>query len=176
MHRYIPSFLSVARLVLLPVAVFELVNYRIWGGTVTIAVMLLTDLLDGNLARRWNSTSTIGALLDHGADKIIAVTLAWVAYRYYELPLWVFYFVFVREILIVIGGIYLWKVRGRIPGSNLCGKVAGTFLLAAIYGYIINIPYKETFLAIALAGTIIAAFNYLFMAIRYVETTNQEIT
>jgi CDP-diacylglycerol--glycerol-3-phosphate 3-phosphatidyltransferase len=70
----IPNFLTLLRIVLIPV--FVLVFYLpiassnlICAAIFTVAA--LTDLLDGYLARRWNQTSALGAFLDPVADKLM---------------------------------------------------------------------------------------------------------
>ena len=155
------------RLMLLPVILIDLVQYKVLEATAVFIVMLLTDVLDGNLARMWNSTSTFGAFLDHGTDKLISVTLSWVAYQYYGLPSWAFYLVLIRELAVVAGGLHLWRSKGRNPGSNIYGKVAGTVLLVAVYSYILDFRYKEALLLVGIIGIIAASFGYLLLALRY---------
>lgn len=75
----IPNFLTVLRIVLIPV--FILVFYLPIPSSNLIcaaifAVAAVTDWLDGYLARRWNQTSPLGAFLDPVADKLmVAVVL-----------------------------------------------------------------------------------------------------
>ncbi|MBQ0721386.1 MAG: CDP-alcohol phosphatidyltransferase family protein [Gammaproteobacteria bacterium] len=64
----IPNFLSASRLILVPVLL-----YLAYGGhgeafLILLAASLLTDGLDGYLARRWNQTSELGARLDSWGD------------------------------------------------------------------------------------------------------------
>ena len=158
--KYLPDFLSLTRLFLLPFAVIKLSNHDVVSGSIILALMIATDLLDGSLARRFNSTSKFGALLDHGVDKIVSITLAWVVTKYYGFPSWVFYLILVREIALVIGGLYLWKVKGIKPGSNWCGKIGGALLLASLYGYVIDFRYKEQLLIVAIVMILVAAINY----------------
>ncbi len=169
--KYIPDFLSLLRLFLLPFAVLELARQDIVGGTIILAAMILTDLLDGNLARRLNSTSKFGAALDHGVDKIVSVTLAWVVMRFYGFPKWGFYLIVVREIAFVIGGFYIWKFKGVKPGSNWYGKIGGGILTASFYAYIVRFKYREQLLILAVWAIIIASFIYFWEAIRKINLT-----
>lgn len=69
----IPNFLSLFRLVLIPVYVYIYLNatedYHYTIAASVLAVSCLTDLIDGKIARRFNMISNLGKLLDPIADK-----------------------------------------------------------------------------------------------------------
>jgi cardiolipin synthase len=72
------SCLSGARLVSAPVFIFLFVdpNARLPAvSIVLLAVMVLTDLVDGALARRWKVTSAFGYVLDGVADRSTNIAL-----------------------------------------------------------------------------------------------------
>lgn len=72
--RGIPNFLSALRLGFVPVLLMLAYSGYAQVFLVCLVVSLLTDALDGFLARRLNATSVIGAKLDILAD--LATTLA----------------------------------------------------------------------------------------------------
>ena len=79
MHINLPTWLTLFRVLLLPVMVVVF-YWQFPGHNITAAVVFLlaalTDWLDGYLARRMNLTSAFGAFLDPVADKLmVAVTL-----------------------------------------------------------------------------------------------------
>lgn len=70
----IPNYLSAFRLITAPI-----ILYFAWTGKsdyflILLAVSLLSDALDGFLARRLNMTSTLGAKLDSWGDFAIYIT------------------------------------------------------------------------------------------------------
>ena len=70
----LPNFLTLVRVVLIPVLV--LVWFLPWQyagelSAIIFVVAALTDWLDGWLARRWKQESAFGAFLDPVADKLI---------------------------------------------------------------------------------------------------------
>ena len=75
----IPNLLSLFRLVLIPVYVILYLNattpkeYFLSGAI--LAVSCLTDMVDGQIARRFNMISNVGKLLDPFADKATQFTL-----------------------------------------------------------------------------------------------------
>tara|TARA_R110002073_G_scaffold9980_10_gene49400 strand:- start:7794 stop:8336 length:543 start_codon:yes stop_codon:yes gene_type:complete len=84
----LPNLLSVSRAFLAPVAAYLIVTGN-WQATAWILVIaIVTDLADGQLARRWQQTSPLGGFLDHGSDALlVASMLAAEAYLGYVTPL-----------------------------------------------------------------------------------------
>ena len=80
-----------------------------------------TDWLDGYLARRWNQTSPLGALLDPIADKVLVLGtfLAFVQLRL--IPAWMVLIIILRELLIT--GVRLFAAsRGIVLSAAKEGK------------------------------------------------------
>ena len=75
----IPNWLSLFRLMLIPVYVViylnaaEPVDYAV--AAAILAISCLTDAIDGKIARKYNMISTIGKFLDPLADKLTQFTL-----------------------------------------------------------------------------------------------------
>lgn len=76
--RTVPNAITALRLLLLPVFVVLIVGERYWASMAVIAVVFLTDFVDGFVARRTHTTSELGAWLDPVADRltVIVVVLA----------------------------------------------------------------------------------------------------
>lgn len=71
--KYIPNYLTLARIVLTPfIVVFSLLQLYI-PGLLIFSIAAITDLLDGKLSRKWHVQSKEGALLDTIADKELAI-------------------------------------------------------------------------------------------------------
>ncbi|WCE94944.1 CDP-diacylglycerol--glycerol-3-phosphate 3-phosphatidyltransferase [Acidithiobacillus ferriphilus] len=77
MIKRLPNFLTVLRILLVPI--FVALFY--WGGdvrtfaaTAIFAVAAITDWADGYLARRYHGVSPFGTFLDPVADKIMVIT------------------------------------------------------------------------------------------------------
>jgi cardiolipin synthase len=76
--RTVPNAITAVRLLLLPVFVVLIVGQHYWSSMVVIAIVFVTDFLDGFIARRTGTTSELGKWLDPVADRltVIVVVLA----------------------------------------------------------------------------------------------------
>ena len=105
----IPNILTIARLCLVLPIVQLLRNehYPLAFGLAFIA--MLSDALDGYLARRFNWRTELGAFLDPVADKTMMislfVTLGWIGH----LPLWIVAVVVGRD-LFILSGVTLYRI------------------------------------------------------------------
>jgi CDP-diacylglycerol--glycerol-3-phosphate 3-phosphatidyltransferase len=99
----LPNMLIVFRVLMIPVFLFFFLSagpgdyvFRITA-TVIFLVAAISDFFDGHLARRWNTVSNFGKLMDPLADKMLVSTaLVALAYRQ-ELAAWVVAVIICRE-------------------------------------------------------------------------------
>jgi CDP-diacylglycerol--glycerol-3-phosphate 3-phosphatidyltransferase len=84
----------------------------------------VTDMLDGYLARRLHEISDLGKILDPLADKIFVGAIVVQLLLRHELPLWFVAVVLGRDLLILLGGIYIERRTGVVLPSNYPGKIA----------------------------------------------------
>ncbi|MFR2150384.1 MAG: CDP-alcohol phosphatidyltransferase family protein [Christensenellales bacterium] len=84
----IPNTLTVIRILLLPVVVWRFVVGDATGALIAYLAAMLTDALDGIIARKFNQITALGKLFDPLADKLSLVTLL-VVRSDGQIPLWV---------------------------------------------------------------------------------------
>lgn len=85
--RYLPNFLSLLRIVLIPLIILlSLGGWPAYAFAV-YAIGALTDFLDGQLARRFGWHSHFGAILDPVADKLFVLCLIPLLCYYSAIPL-----------------------------------------------------------------------------------------
>ena len=85
----VPNVLSILRLALLPVFLWLVLGPEADGIAVAVLMFMgISDFFDGYVARRWNQTSRLGALLDPVADRLyILAVVVGLALRDI-IPLW----------------------------------------------------------------------------------------
>jgi CDP-diacylglycerol--glycerol-3-phosphate 3-phosphatidyltransferase len=137
----LPNILSLLRLLLVipfvTVMLSGLPSARIWGIAI-IGLAVLTDYLDGMLARKLDCESQWGRILDPLADKVGIAAVAFVLVIVGDLPLWFFLALAARDVLILLGGVVLKARIGLVLPSIRTGKwavnVFTVTLLAALVG------------------------------------------
>ena len=128
----IPNYLTIGRIIIVPVFVFTYYLPGFYGDVIPFTLFVLasfTDFLDGLLARMYKEESKLGELLDPIADKIIVATALILlvmdgTVKNYEVIAAII--ILTREILISGLREFLAKGRIKLPVSNLAK--AKTFL------------------------------------------------
>jgi len=162
--------LTVLRLALVPVFVWFLLE----GGTrdrtiafVAFAVASVTDLLDGELARRRGLITDFGKIADPIADKALTgsalITLSYLG----ELPWWVTCVIVVRELAVT--GLRFWVIRHGVIAASRGGKAKTMLQIIAISLYVL--PWhldllRQLFMAAAVIVTLVTGIDYTARAIR----------
>ena len=94
---------------------------------ITVVVLftgvMLTDVLDGWWARSYKITSNLGTVLDPLADKIMILSVVFGLAKRNVLPKWFLYLTLIKEITLILGGIY--GMHKRLPlNARIWGKLA----------------------------------------------------
>ncbi|HTO94207.1 MAG TPA: CDP-alcohol phosphatidyltransferase family protein [Bacteroidota bacterium] len=102
-----------------------------------VAFGMLTDKLDGDIARSRGEETQWGRILDPLADKICVAVMALVLLKLGDIPATFVVALIGRDALILAGGLYLRLRKGIVVPSNAAGKwtvtaVAITFLVALL--------------------------------------------
>ena len=99
----IPNFLTLLRIVLVPLLVILLINKAFLKALVLFTCLGLTDALDGFLARVLNQQTILGSYLDPIADKVL-VTSCFLALAILKvIPGWLAVVVISRDVMILLG-------------------------------------------------------------------------
>jgi len=138
----VANALSLTRLVLVvPIAVLLWQDGPLgWLlGLTLLAVM--TDWVDGRVARWTHTVSEWGKVIDPVADKVAAImTVSVLAFRPADphLPLWFFGVVVGRDVLILTGGAWIAKRSGKVLMSAWAGKAASMWLAITVVSIILK--------------------------------------
>jgi len=190
----LPNFLTVIRMMLIPVFVTLLVYQRFGWALFVFVAAGVTDGLDGLLARNLKQDSELGRILDPIADKLMLVT-AFIALsqhnllpnplpRHFPIPFWVTAAVISRDIFIIVGAAAINIVTGfRGFRPSLLGKASTVVQICAIIlvlvavhvpwvsGYVLPTVYATVFLLAIASG-----IHYVFHASRLLnEKTERKI-
>lgn len=166
----VANALTVLRLALVPVFVWFLLS----GGTgdraiafVAFALASVTDLLDGELARRRGLITDFGKIADPIADKALTgsalITLSYLG----ELWWWVTAVIVVRELAVT--GLRFWVIRRGVIAASRGGKAKTMLQVIAISLYVL--PWhlglaSEIVMGAALVVTVVTGADYTARAIK----------
>lgn len=166
----IANWLTVGRIVLVPVVVIGLTA----GGTawrmVALAAFLvasLTDLLDGRLARSRGLVTDFGKIADPVADKALTGAALISLSVLGDLPWWVTVLIMIRELGVT--ALRFWVIRRGVIAASRGGKLKTLLQIIAICLYIL--PWTPGILrwlamAAALIATLVTGVDYLLRALR----------
>ena len=135
-------------------------------------VAAITDFLDGYLARRWQTTSFLGTLIDPVGDKSLALAYSWVFWSDGLLDCASVLILFSRDLALVFFSMVLiacgkrrqWKIQ-----SFWCGKIA-TALQAVVIVLLCGGVTAPAFLYGLLALSGIGSFFELLYRLRHPQT------
>lgn len=128
---------------------------------------VLSDALDGFLARILKCQTEIGRFLDPLADKLLLLSgfigLLWVSELPYHPPVWFTVAVVFRDLVVVIGLIVL-TLFARKPEikPNLLGKMTTFFQMLTLLAVLTGLPASIILWNFTGALTILSGLNYLF--------------
>jgi cardiolipin synthase len=131
----VPNLLTFFRLALTPVFVVVALVMDNMGAAVALALLgLVTDLVDGRIARRFGQVSKLGIQLDPLSDRLGVAAGALVLIVKHLAPVWAVLIVIGRDALLVLVGAPVLKARGvPIPPVTRVGKY-GSFATSVAFG------------------------------------------
>ncbi len=157
----LPNVVTTARLVLIPVFVWLLVqpHHRDWfQAAVLLAALGSTDWVDGQLARRLDQVTNLGKVLDPTADRALLATAVIAILAAGAIPTPVAVIALTREGLVAIAAVGLALAGARRIDVTLVGK-AGTFGLMCAFPLFLaghsTIGWHHTALLLAWAAAMI---------------------
>lgn len=123
--------LTIVRLALAPVILWAIVEQRYFAGLCVFTIAVITDVMDGRLARRQGTESKLGGLLDHATDCVFVVCGLFALSRHDIVPLALSALVVAAFIQYMLDSGAL-KKKGLVP--NKIGRWNGIayFVLVAI--------------------------------------------
>ena len=157
------------RLVIAPFIFFAIKANNIISIVVLGAIVILTDILDGFLARKLNSISEAGKVLDPLADKLCVASVALAACLYGDLPFLLLAVIIARDLIIATAGLIVIKKKKRIPVSNIWGKITVFVLSMVLIIYILKIYllYPIAYWSV-ITFVIISLISYFFTGLKFI--------
>ena len=160
----VPNALTLLRLLVLPVYAWRYLAGDMVGALAVCAVVFITDMLDGFIARRFNQVTTLGKLMDPLADKLLLLTALICFGLRGEVPWWAIVPVLAKEGLMIAGGVYALRKK-IVVGALWIGKLATGLFALAVVGKLVHNRWPVEALGIAADTLLYAAVAVTFGAL-----------
>ena len=171
----VPNALTILRMVLVPVFVVVFLmhphdqGWRLWA-TAIFVVAILTDSLDGHIARKYDLVTTFGKIWDSIADKALTGMAFVVLSVVGELPWWMTIIILLREWGITALRFAILKYG--VMAANRGGKLKTLVQSFALIAFVLWLPglgvwfevIKWALMWIAFVLTVVTGIDYLFEA------------
>lgn len=153
----LPNLFSLLRIPLAFVFLLDSPVYRAFA----ILLALLSDGIDGYLARRYNSVTRLGTLLDPFSDKFFVFFALIILLQEHRLNTWQAALLICRDFSVIIYGFYL-AIRQRLYNYRYraiyCGKIITVMqllvLMALSYGVEIPLLLYNLFAILGLSALV----------------------
>lgn len=132
---------------------------------VLIIIVILSDMLDGYIARRAHEVTHVGMWLDPLADAIVIVSVTFYLVLADLFPMWFFVFFLIRYATITVPGLYLINHTNLVNGANIPGKIATGLVAITIVLHIFPLPtfglLKNIFMWLAFSMLVLSWIMYM---------------
>lgn len=160
----LPNILSLARIVLAIVfAVLLFYSFRyLAAGIFLLAV--ITNVLDGYLARKYNEITLLGKILDPAADRLLMILAFLVLFFKNEIPVGLAVFAVGYHLVIVIGWVIIFQTKKISIEHNFWGKL-NSFLQALMFFAVIFNFHTTIFFGVVTLSLLVAFISYVREAV-----------
>ena len=159
----LPNLITLSRFFLSIILFYNYLpeNFNVYILVVIIALIGISDSIDGIVARRYNLVSKLGIILDPLTDRVVFIILLfWLSPI---IPQNFIYAVLIREVLVLIGSIYVLLTGSKIKVSKK-GKFATVSLFVLICLFVLNTSISILFIN---QLAIVVIIFYFYVAIEY---------
>lgn len=168
----LPNLLASFRILLAPLMFWLLVDrdnslftgmhvsWLDYAAALVFVIASVTDFFDGFIARNWNQMTKLGGILDPLADKLLMLAAFLGLVFIDRANPWAILIILSREFFIT-GIRVVAAVEGKSVNSTFAGKTKTVAQMVAIGFLLMNWPYADILLWIAVALTLYSGYEYV---------------
>ncbi len=134
---------------------------------VVFILAILSDAVDGFIARVFKQKTLFGTILDPIADKLLlmstTIVLTLPVGLAYKIPYWLTVAIISRDIIILAGALVVFVVKSKtlfLP--HYLGKLTTFIQMATLFAVLIEHPVCKLFFYVSLLLTILSGANYVY--------------
>ncbi|MFA5146397.1 MAG: CDP-alcohol phosphatidyltransferase family protein [Candidatus Omnitrophota bacterium] len=160
--------ISIARIILIPFFIAAVAYSRMDIALLFFAIAMISDGVDGFIARALHQKTELGTILDPVADKLL-LTSAFICLSIVKtippeirLPPYVPIIVISRDVIIILGSVMVYMLKGDLKvGPSAVGKVTTFFQMMTVVSVLLRFEYSIFVWNVAIALTVISGIDYI---------------
>lgn len=171
--------ITISRIILAPFFITAIVYSRMDIALAFFIIAIISDGLDGFIARTRSQKTILGTILDPVADKVLLIS-AFICLALVKslppdlrLPPYVPIIIISRDAIIILGSIIIHVMKGDVKiEPSIWGKVTTFFQMMTIVGILVQFKYSEFVWVTATVFTIISGIDYMLKGSRILSESN----
>ncbi len=143
-------------------------QYFRWFALSLFVVAIISDIIDGYIARTRGQKTKAGAILDPLADKILLISAficLYIKRGYFadiHFPLWFVVAIISRDIMLLLGSMIVKVITGKLDiEANRSGKFTAFLQIICVLGILLQLKFTFVFWYVALVATFVSGIIYI---------------
>ena len=149
--------------------------YLRWVALGLFLTAVISDIIDGYIARVHHQKTRAGAILDPLADKVLLISAFICLYirrgsfEEFVFPLWFVVAIISRDIILILGAMIIQLATGKLEmEANRSGKMTAFLQIVCVLGMLLQWSFTRVFWYVALVATIISGVIYIKEGIKLI--------
>ena len=142
--------------------------YLRWVALGLFLIAVISDIIDGYIARVHHQKTPAGAILDPLADKILLISaficlyIKQAQFPDIHFPLWFVVAIISRDVILLLGAMIIQLTTGTLDiEANRWGKITAFFQIVCVLGILLQLKFTVVFWYFTLAATIVSGIIYI---------------
>ena len=160
--------ITIVRILLIPFFIAFILYSKLDLALIVFLIAVISDAVDGYIARKWKQRTELGAMLDPIADKILIISafvcLIFVKGLPYavKFPPYVPIIVISRDAIILLGAVIIYMLKGDIDiKPSPLGKITTFLQMLTVIFILTQLKYSRFVWNIMIVFTVISGVDYM---------------
>ena len=166
--------ITVGRIIIVPLFIATILNYTPGRdelrliATLFFLVAVVSDVVDGYIARHYYQKTRAGAILDPLADKLLLISsfvcLCMIGPHLpiFHFPVWLVVTLISRDVILLLGALIIQSTTGKLTiEANLWGKLTAFLQVMTVLGMLLQFEPSHLIWPFAVVLTIVSGIIYI---------------
>lgn len=171
--------ITVGRIIIVPLFITTVLNYSPgrydlrYLALAFFLVAVISDVIDGYIARRYYQKTRAGAILDPLADKLLLISAFLCLYiigrdlPVFRFPVWLVVTLISRDVILLLGALIIQAMTGKLSiEANTWGKATAFCQTVCVVGMLLQWEISRFVWPVAVVLTVISGLIYIREGIR----------